>query len=53
MVEARVLLKTILEHRVLAPDDTPDERQVQHRSLMTLPGSGALVTFRRRAEISA
>jgi len=53
MVEARVLLKTILEHRVLAPDDTPDERQVQHRSLMTLPGSGALVTFRRRAEPSA
>lgn len=53
MVEARVLLRTILEHRSLAPDDNPDERQVQHRGLMTLPGSGAIVTFRRRVQAPA
>ena len=45
LIESRVLLKTILRQRAFAPDSSPDERQVQHRSVMTLPGRGAMVTL--------
>ncbi|BBX48697.1 cytochrome P450 [Mycobacterium cookii] len=48
LMESRVLLRTILERRRFAPDNSPDERQVQHRSLMTLPGKGARVTLLKR-----
>lgn len=48
MMETRVLLRTILEQHRFAADDSPDERQVQHRSLMTLPDGGARVTLLRR-----
>jgi cytochrome P450 len=48
MVESRVLLRTILEEHRFVPETSPDERQVQHRSIMTLPGDGARVTLLRR-----
>jgi cytochrome P450 family 135 len=48
LLESRVLLRTILEQHRFAPDRSPDERQVQHRSLMTLPGNGAQVTLLKR-----
>jgi cytochrome P450 len=45
LFESRVLLKTILEERVFAASNSADEPQVQHRSVMTLPGRGAMVTL--------
>jgi Cytochrome P450 len=48
LLESRVLVRTILERHRFAPDHSPDGRQVQHRSLMTLPGNGARVTLLRR-----
>ena len=48
LLESRALLRTILEQHRFAADRSPDERQVQHRSLMTLPGNGARVTLLRR-----
>lgn len=48
LLESRVLLRTILEKHRFAPDSSPDERQVQHRSVMTLPGKGGRVTLLRR-----
>ena len=48
MLKSRVLLRTILEQHRFAADRSPDERQVQHRSLMTLPGNGARATLLRR-----
>jgi cytochrome P450 family 135 len=48
LLESRALLRTMLEQHRFAPDRSPDERQVQHRSLMTLPGNGARVTLLRR-----
>jgi cytochrome P450 len=48
LLESRVLLRTILQQHRFAPDSSPDERQVQHRSLMTLPGNGARVTLLKR-----
>ena len=49
LVESRILLRAILEHHRFAPDNSPDERQVGHRSVMTLPAKGARVTLLRRA----
>lgn len=48
LMESRVLVRTILERHHFAPDNSPDERQIQHRSLMTLPGNGARVTLLKR-----
>ena len=48
MVEARVLIRTILQDRALAPDLSPDERQEQRYGILTTPGDGAMVTIRRR-----
>lgn len=45
LVEARVLMRTILEKYRFAPETEDDERQDQHRSVMTLPRHGALVTL--------
>ena len=50
MVEARVLIRTILQDRAFAPDYSPDERQDQHHGILTTPGDGAMVTIRRRPE---
>ena len=47
MFEARVLLREILQQRAFAPDSSPDERMVQHKGIMMLPGDGARVTLRR------
>lgn len=48
MVEARVLLRTILKHRRFEADTSPDERVDQHRNILMLPHRGAMVTLRRR-----
>ncbi|MGH8457689.1 MAG: cytochrome P450, partial [Stenotrophobium sp.] len=45
MVEARVLLRTILKHRRFKPDSSPDERVDQHRNILMLPHRGAMVTL--------
>jgi cytochrome P450 family 135 len=45
LFESRVLLKTILEQWVFAASNSADEPQVQRRSVMTLPGRGAMVTL--------
>ena len=48
MFEARVLLRTILQHRRFAEDDSPGERQDQHRNILLLPRRGAVVTLLER-----
>lgn len=48
MFESRVLLKTILKHRSFVPDDSPGEREDQHRNILLLPHNGAMVTLGRR-----
>ncbi|MGH8460072.1 MAG: cytochrome P450 [Stenotrophobium sp.] len=48
MFEARVLMRTILKHRRFKPDDSPGEREDQHRNILLLPHNGATVTLLRR-----
>lgn len=43
--EARELMKVILKHRRFKPDNSPDERQDQHRHILLLPHKGAMVTL--------
>jgi cytochrome P450 len=45
LFEARVLLRTILKHRALAPDASPGERQDQHRSVLLSPHKAGTVTL--------
>lgn len=48
MFEARVLLRTILQQRRFVADDSPGERQDQHRNILLLPHRGAVVTLQER-----
>jgi cytochrome P450 family 135 len=48
MFESRVLLQTILAHRRFEPDNSPGERQDQHRSILLQPHNGATVTLQPR-----
>lgn len=45
MFESRVLLRTILTHRRFQTDDTPAERQDQHRNILLTPHHHARVTL--------